>query len=118
MDWNAAAKKPGEPLSGRARELREETRRALLIAFAPTMVLNDWAESVSPGNARPSSTCPPCTPSRRLASRSGWRRRSRSARVVAHHLAGHAQHQSRDELFLLSKHWLRTVEHAQPTTIG
>lgn len=53
MDWNAAAKKPGEPLSGRARELREETRRALLIAFAPTMVLNDWAESGSPGNAPP-----------------------------------------------------------------
>lgn len=48
VDWNTAAKKPGESLTGRARELREETRRALLTAFAPTMILNEWASSSQP----------------------------------------------------------------------
>lgn len=48
-DWNSQAKKPSEPLSAKARELREEARRALLAAFAPTMVLNDWADQQGHG---------------------------------------------------------------------
>lgn len=48
VDWNAAAKKPGEELAGKARQLREDTRRALLTAFAPSMVLNDWAGDEPP----------------------------------------------------------------------
>lgn len=48
MDWNAAAKKPGDELTGKARQLREDARRALLTAFAPTMILNDWADTEPP----------------------------------------------------------------------
>ncbi len=62
VDWNAAAKKPGEALSGKARELREETRRALLIAFAPTMTLNDWALSRAPDRSPPITALPDLHP--------------------------------------------------------
>lgn len=53
VDWNSVAKKPGEPLTAKARELREETRRSLLVAFAPTMILNEWSDSTEAGARGP-----------------------------------------------------------------
>lgn len=52
-DWNNAAKSKDPGLTPHARLLREETRRALLQAFAPTLVLNQWAEEAQATSRAP-----------------------------------------------------------------
>ena len=51
VDWEHAAKDSGDGLPRIAVELRERTRRALLLEFAPTSVQNDWG--ASPAGAAP-----------------------------------------------------------------
>ena len=53
VDWEHAAKDDGEALPRIARELRERTRRAMLLEYAPTSVQNDWSDQpVQRVNAR------------------------------------------------------------------
>lgn len=44
VDWEHAAKGDADGLDRIAQALRERTRRAMLLEFAPTSVQNDWAE--------------------------------------------------------------------------
>lgn len=62
QDWNAAAKDKGKPLTKAAKELREEVRRASLVAFAPTMVLNEWAADEGPHASMPVVPLPDLNP--------------------------------------------------------
>lgn len=62
VDWNAQAKDPGKPLTAAAKELREEVRRASLVAFAPTMVLNEWAAVEGPHASMPVMDLPDLNP--------------------------------------------------------
>lgn len=62
VDWNAAVKNQSKPLTAAARELREEVRRASLVAFAPTMVLNEWAADEGPHAVMPVVDLPDLNP--------------------------------------------------------
>lgn len=53
VDWKSAAKSKDPGLTQHERLLREETRQALLHAFAPTLVLNQWAEAAQGASRAP-----------------------------------------------------------------
>ena len=42
IDWDVQAKKESEPLNPKAKRLREEFKRSLLLSVAPTYQLNEW----------------------------------------------------------------------------